>query len=337
MSDRPPAIGLWPQHSDRNAFVNLFTRIFVRLGYRLHDSPYSVKDLRKLDAFVMHWPWMLKSDCTTVAAVRGIVHIAAARRLFGLKLVYVAHNVTPHNGQINPLVARLFYRQLDGIVYLSERSRELVRAHNPIHKGTAELVTVHGVYESGTAPAPLPDLETAEAARLLNFGQVRAYKGLEELIAASAGSGIAVHIIGKVYEEAYATSLHRAASHAENIVLDLRDALIGDAELEAAIDASHGVVLPYRQILNSGAAIHALSRHRPVLVPALGSMPELRDTVGADWVHLFDGTLDAADLQRFAAAVARLPRNARPDLSRLSWDRVGRDLGEFLASLGSHP
>jgi beta-1,4-mannosyltransferase len=169
---------------------------------------------------------------------------------------------------------------------------------------------------------------------------VRPYKNLEELVDAAGDvppSELEVAIVGKRHDPAYAAALEaRAAAHPA-LRFALSDGVIGQDVLDAAIDDAHGIVLPYRRILNSGSAILALSRARPVLVPAAGSMPELARMVGRDWVRLYEGALTPAVLRDFAAHLGTIPAGAAPDLSAISWDRVTQDLRGFLGRLFRSP
>src|SRR3546814_7963709 len=61
--------------------------------------------------------------------------------------------------------------------------------------------------------------------------------------------------------------------------------------IERITDEADAVVLPYRDIVNSGSALLALSRFRPVIAPRLGSLIELQGQVGEDWLWLYDGPL----------------------------------------------
>jgi len=88
------------------------------------------------------------------------------------------------------------------------------------------------------------------------------------------------------------------------------------------MNAADLVVLPYLDILNSGSAIWALSFGRPVLLPNRGAMPELAESVGSDWVRLFDGPLDEHQLAD-ALNWARRPRpEPLPALDSLDPERV---------------
>lgn len=99
-----------------------------------------------------------------------------------------------------------------------------------------------------------------------------------------------VKIIGWSKDPEFTLFLKDLAANSPAVELDIRDELVPQNDLEAALDLSDGVVLPYRKILNSGAALFALSRNRPVMAPRLGTLPELKDEIGRDWVHLYAGT-----------------------------------------------
>ena len=60
---------------------------------------------------------------------------------------------------------------------------------------------------------------------------------------------------------------------------------ISDEETQIYLRASDLVVLPYRDILNSGSALLALSFDRPVWLPEGNLADDLRDVVGEAWVY----------------------------------------------------
>ena len=137
---------------------------------------------------------------------------------------------------------------------------------------------------------------------------------------------------GEFPDEALEARIRKAAGEDGQIFLDIRKEFIPDDELERAIDAHDAVVLPYRNILNSGVALHALGRNKPILAPRIGSLPELQEKVGSEWVDLFDGEIDAARLEAFLTGLDACITPA-PDLSAFEWPRVGEDVSAFLRSL----
>ena len=136
-------------------------------------------------------------------------------------------------------------------------------------------------------------------------------------------------VIGFRFDQAYARKIEAMTAGRPEIRLDLRSDFVPQADLEAAIDDLHGVILPYREILNSGSALFALSRNRPVLAPHLGSLPELQARVGKNWLHLYDGTLSLAFLQSFVESL-RTAWSKPCDLSAYDWAPIGQSLRRFI-------
>src|SRR3546814_3922006 len=107
--------------------------------------------------------------------------------------------------------------------------------------------------------------------------------------------------------------LRQAAASAGNIHLQLE--YLSDAEIERITDEADAVVLPYRDIVNSGSALLALSRFRPVIAPRLGSLIELQGQVGEDWLWLYDGPLTGERMREGIEWVRNTQRISPPDLS----------------------
>ena len=93
----------------------------------------------------------------------------------------------------------------------------------------------------------------------------------------------------------------------------------------AGFAAADLVVLPFREIMNSGSAVLALSFDRPVLVPEMGSMPELQTRVGAEWVRTYQGELNATELTKAIRWAHDWQRPAKPDLSDFDWSNIARE------------
>ncbi|MDB5689569.1 MAG: gumI [Sphingomonas bacterium] len=332
---KPLQLALSPLGSAENPFVGSFTDALRGGGAEVRSHKWRLRTLIGVDVVMMHWPNEFMGRSSRRDVLPKLLTMRAARAL-GTRFVWVAHNLRPHDGASDfPAITRAFVRGLDGIIYLSEASRQLAHDLYDIPPRTRELVTVHGRYHDLTAPTDYPIPAPGAPVRLLNFGLIRPYKNIDRLIdvVADARSAIDLTIIGKAVDPGFARSLAARAATLPNVHLDLRPETIPQAELERAIDAAHAVVLPYREILNSGSAIQALGRHRPVLVPARGSMPELQAQIGQEWVSLYDGELTAATMDRLATELRANRRSPRPDLERFDWGPIGAELGNFLSEL----
>ena len=95
------------------------------------------------------------------------------------------------------------------------------------------------------------------------------------------------------------------------------------------MQAADLVVLPYRAILNSGSALLALSFNRPILVPDLGSMGDLKNDFGSAWVRTFSGDLDATILAHSLewAMESRPPVCPMPD--KYNWRSIREETLRF--------
>lgn len=335
-SSRSPRIALAPRSARFNRFTGLFGDALERCGAKVVPYKPWLADIAQQDIVLYHWPHRLFEEESLWPRLKTLARLLLARWRRDTRIVWVAHNVTQHEGNADPtLVERLLVRNLDGIVYLSETSRKLVHSTYSVASDTVELVTVHGAYES-EPPQPFLPPSAGEPVRLLNFGLVRPYKNLDDLVHAAGqldATSTVVTICGRRHDRDYARALDLAAAGLDSVRMALSDDIVSEDDLDRAIDASHGVVLPYRDILHSGAAIHALSRGRPVLVPAIGAMPELAELMGKRWVQLYTDELTSDVLDSFAHYARTIPRSAVPDLERLGWRRVERDLSGFLQRL----
>ena len=96
------------------------------------------------------------------------------------------------------------------------------------------------------------------------------------------------------------------------------------------IRAADLVVFPYSDVLNSGAAIFALSAGRPILASDNALFRELQHAVGPDWIQLIEGQLDGEQLSHaLKAARALRERGASPDLSQFAWKLIGQQTMQF--------
>jgi beta-1,4-mannosyltransferase len=127
-------------------------------------------------------------------------------------------------------------------------------------------------------------------------------------------------IAGKCGDASIESELSALEKQCERITC--RFSLIPENEMQFHLNACDLAVFPYRDILNSGSAILALSFDRPVLVPAKGAMAELRELVGAEWVMTYDGELTGDVLREALQWATETPRPARCDLAALDWNTI---------------
>ena len=150
---------------------------------------------------------------------------------------------------------------------------------------------------------------------VLFFGQIRPYKNIHELIrifSRLSRGDARLLIVGRVANERIEREIRDIATDER---VQLRLGLVSDDQLRLYLAAATLVVLPYREILNSGSALLCLTHARPLLIPDRGAMAELQSKVGGEWARLFAPPLTIEQLDD-AIAWAQSPRDGRPDLTQ---------------------
>lgn len=268
----------------------------------------------RYDVFHVHWPEILVMQGEGWRrALRRVLFLLLVLRLRVRRtpVVRTLHNLRPHEdlGRVAETLLRLLDRRVTLVVSLN---RLPVPGGRPVHP------VLHGDYRDWYAAHPRPE---PEPGRLAFFGLVRPYKGVEDLVAAFAGTSpdLRLAVAGEARDADLADRLREAAARDPRISLSLDH--LSDAELVDHVGRAALVVLPYRAGLNSGGALAALSLGRPVLVPATDGNRLLADEVGTDWVRLFEGELTAEVLEAEAERARAL--RGEPDLGARRWSDAG--------------
>lgn len=327
-----------------NRFTTLFSEAVQNAGWNVREFSWTPSGVFAPKVILLHWPDELFTAASAVARAKVAFKLAmlqTAKQVFGVRLVWVVHETTPHDTvKKADWGKRTFLNALDGAVYLSHASKAAAEADNPQLKRVPALITRHGHYRLDMEKPPIARHSPGKVLSVVYFGQIRPYKNLDGLIRAASGVSpeeMRVKIIGWSKDPDFTRFLNGLAATAPAVELDIRDQLVPQHDLETTLDASDGVVLPYRKILNSGAALFALSRNRPVMAPQLGTLPELQDEIGRDWVHLYTGAdIGAQDLRKFATEI-RQSTAPVADLSLYEWGPIGESIGDFFNQLTQKP
>ena len=148
-------------------------------------------------------------------------------------------------------------------------------------------VIPHGPYHHMVAAAaPRADAQVDAPFRLLNFGVVRPFKGVEDLVAAFSmldrdqASQFRLSVVGETWEGWTAPNEAIARSpHAD--LIERVDRYVSDDELSEYVARADAIVLPYHRSSMSGPLHVALAAGLPVVVTAVGGLVEaVRDYAG---------------------------------------------------------
>jgi glycosyltransferase involved in cell wall biosynthesis len=255
--------------------------------------------------------------------------------LGGRPRVITAHDVLPREPRPGALRGqRRLYERFDAVVVHSRHGAarltgELGLAEERVH------VIPHGVFEHLAATPAGPAPFQTELPVVLCFGLMRPYKGIDLLLEAWQGiEGAELWVAGMPRMDI--APLQAAAPPGVRFV----PRFIGDDELPAYFRRADLVVLPYREIDQSGVLFTALAFGKPLLLSDVGGFPEIAATGAARTFPAGDaGALQGAlrDLLGDPAARAALAARAA-ELARgeFSWAQIGRrTLGLYEQLLGA--
>jgi glycosyltransferase involved in cell wall biosynthesis len=321
-------IAALPRHLASNPYCDLLASHLEKLGVEVLEGETRLRWLLghrgRVRVLHLHWPERHFDRRSVRSAVGFVVRMLCARA-WGYRIVWTVHNAWPHEGTtLGMRLVRFALVRLATLVVHCEAGRSVLG-----DAGREAHVIPHGSYV-GRYPSNVPPdvararLALPERARVfLCFGQVRPYKGIDELLEAFAriddpdvrlviagepvGGG--TRLLGAVRDRRVGLYLERVA----------------DADVPMFFNAADLVVLPYRAVLTSGAAMLALSFGRGVVAPRLGCLAELERTGAA---ILYDPSapdgLEQGLRRALIADTGALGAAARGVVRRLSWDAIAR-------------
>jgi glycosyltransferase involved in cell wall biosynthesis len=199
----------------------------------------------------------------------------------GLKVVWTVHNVLPHEPVFDDDISarRVLATRADAIIALTPHSAQEV---SELFRATKVTVISHGPLEIPTSTAGRDSarsaLDVGPRPCFTFFGNIRPYKGLETLIAASEllGHNVAVRITGRgdpTYVAKLTTLVDAVNSSGADVKFDPRRQ--SDAELADLLSASDVCVFPFNRVDNSSSVLLALATGVPVIIPNLVSLQHI--------------------------------------------------------------
>lgn len=192
----------------------------------------------------------------------------------------LAHNIRPHEPQPGErLLTRWLLNRYDGIIVESGTVRDDLLALKPDARYVQVPHPVHRLFECSLTQAEARTvLGLPTSAPLLFFGHVRPYKGLGLLLEAMAHVVRAlpsIHLL--VAGEFYVDRRHyerQIAALGLGTGVTLVDHFVPHEQVGMYFVAADLIVLPYLHATQSGIVPIAAYHERPVVVTAVGGLPE---------------------------------------------------------------
>ncbi|CCH85903.1 Exopolysaccharide xanthan biosynthesis glycosyltransferase [Modestobacter italicus] len=283
------------------------------------------------DVLHVHWPEnLIRRRSRPRRALRAVLFALLLLRISVRRpgVVRTVHNVAPH--EPGHRFERALLAVLDRCVTCFVRLND----ETPVRPGVPVVTIPHGHYRDELDPAGDPP--TDDGRTLLFFGFLRPYKGVDALVEAFgelADPSARLVIAGEPANAAMRALVEEAAAADPRVEPHLT--FLSDEDLGALVRRATVVVLPYREIHNSGVLFAALSLACPVLVPENAVTAALRAEVGADWVRGFTHPLTAGDLSSALRQAADRDPAAVPDLAGREWSAVADRYAEVFQGRAS--
>ena len=239
------------------------------------------------NAEVIHFQWfevligapsLLKMLVKSAAFLLQLI----ACRLAGKRLVWTIHNLQSHEARhprLEHWVARRMARHVDVMIVHCERARGDAARHLGIP--VDRIISIDHGHFIGLYPNTVDRREARERlgiapdeAVLLFFGNIRPYKGLDDLVRcfkATSEPRIRLVIAGRPVDDDAARQTREICDGDPRILL--KAGFVPDDDLQIYFNACDVTVFPYRNILASGAVILAMSFGRACIAPSLGCIP----------------------------------------------------------------
>ena len=217
-------------------------------------------------------------------------------------------------------------RRADGVVVHSRFDLAVLRQTYALD-GVPAQIALHGPYDHHETTRRPP---AERGRRLLFFGTIRPYKGLEDLIEAFGRLPGDYHltVVGETWQEwTQPVSMIAASPAADRITLVNR--YVADAEVDRVFAGADVVVLPYRRSSASGPLHIAMSHGLPVVVTSVGGLVEAAEQYsGTVFVPAAAPVALAAGIERAVGLAGR--RHADPS----SWEHTVSAYSRLLSEIG---
>jgi glycosyltransferase involved in cell wall biosynthesis len=280
------------------------------------------------DVLVLQW-W-------TGTVLHSYLVLCLVARLSGVRVVIEFHEVQDTGearlgwaaAYVRKLIKPLL-RRTDGVIVHSRFDQVALSRTYALPDVPGEIA-LHGPFDHHERHIPAPRSADGRC-RLLFFGTIRPYKGLEDLIEAFRllPSSFDLTVVGETWEGwTLPADLIAASPAADRITFVNR--YVADAEVDRFFAAADLVVLPYRRSSASGPLHIAMSHGLPVVITAVGGLVEAAERYSGATFAPAGSPSALADAIRSGAAEKAGRRHTDPS----SWEESVGAYGRLFARIG---
>ncbi|MCU0336506.1 MAG: glycosyltransferase [Sediminibacterium sp.] len=253
------------------------------------------------------------------------------------RIVTIADNVIPHEKRIGDTIfTKYFLQPVHAFVTMSEKVMHDLRSFtqkpaqqvvHPLYDNFGEAVSV----ETARDHLKLP----LQAKIVLFFGFIRAYKGLDLLLEATAllkkssAEPIYVLVAGEFYEDRtkYDELIHTLGIQDR---LFLRTEFIADSEVKFYLSAADFVIQPYKHATQSGVTPLSYHFEKPMVVTNVGGLPDLVPHQKVGWIVEPNALAIANGIESlYQLGVAHFLPHLRHEKKKYSWEVLANTIRQL--------
>lgn len=297
-----------------------------------------------LNAKVIHLHWIeqiIRSRNLTLSFLKflGIILLLLLLKIQKKVIVITLHNIRFHEkvyAKLEEVWFRLILGIADAIIVHNNYSLNVLTRYDQQLRDKIYVIP-HGNFV-GYYPNDITQKKARkilgipeESIVMLYFGQMRDYKGVDDLIAVfndllKEDNNLILIICGKTLDEKTRTKLLEFGKRFQRKCI-MRLGYIPDDEVQIYMNASDIGILPYKEVTTSGALILFQSFARTVIAPDL---PPIKEVLGDAGIYFKRG--DREDMKASIIRTLNLDKKRLRNLgqrafvriSKLDWDKIAR-------------
>lgn len=281
--------------------INPLTQLGVDV-YELDGDTYFLPFVAwrmKLDVIHIHWLdtfYWGKSTVRSALKLSLFITGLILLKLTGIEIVWTVHNLKRHeclNPRLEKICTTAVIRLSHKLIVHCDVAKVKLIDSFPFISGEKVIVIPHGNYigqydNDIRQTEARKNLGISESSFVFLFlGQVRAYKGVLDLIKAfkqlDETEDVTLLIVGKVVKDSLGEEIQMHVGDSSKIRLNLSN--IEDKDIQLYMNCADIVVFPYKNVLTSGAVILAMSFAKPCIASKVGC---IQDTLDSDGAYLYE-------------------------------------------------
>jgi len=283
-------------HSDNVHFVPLFS--YHKFKGSLRGFSYLNSMIRFLFAVLIHRPVCIHIFWIRLWIVDYII-LWICKRVLNVFLVYTVHNVLPHSPhKYDVRHYRRLYSLMDSLIVHTEDSKRKLLGLSPTLICKEITVIPHGILKLKIDERMEEQVREQYRSRydindkivFVMVGVQSRYKGTDLLLDAWCGSNflsqddnLLLMVMGQFSELTYPQEIPK------NVIVE--DRLLSEEEIVALMRLASVILLPYRDVEQSGVLMTVLREGTPYCATNVGELCKILETVDVGWC-IGDPTID---------------------------------------------